>query len=143
MTFGKQGIKNSEINKNNMNMEEMTVRDVLGYEFTKTNPIITEAYTILNKLFKDELGFFDSGRANRVEWFLPTEIKNMKLFIKWDNLLNIPHKLIEASNGYEKQHIINGKIITNEKFNFFITQENKDFLKNAIVEYENSTNQKK
>ena len=114
-------------------MEEMTVRDVLAYEFTKTNPITTEAYTILNKLFKDELGFFDSGMANRVEWFLPTEIKNMKLFIKWDNLLNIPHTLIEASNGYERQLFVNGKIIRNEKFNFFITQENKDFLKNAIV----------
>jgi hypothetical protein len=116
-----------------MNMEEMTVIDVLGYECTKTNPITTEAKNILNKLFKDELGFFDSGRANRVEWFLPREIKDMELFVKLDDCINFSHNLIEASNGYERQHFVNGKIITNEKFNFFITQENKDFLKNAIV----------
>lgn len=121
-------------------MEEMTVRDVLGYDHIKTNPRTTEAKNILNKLFKDELGFFDSGRANRVEWFLPREIKDMELFVKLDDCINIPHTLIEASNGYESQSFLNYKKIEEEKFNFFITQENKDFLKNAIVDYENSTN---
>ena len=44
------------------------------------NPIQTEAKNILNKLFQDDFGFFDSGKANRVEWFLPKEIKDMNLF---------------------------------------------------------------
>ena len=121
-------------------MEVITVREALGYQHNKTNPITTEAKNILNKLFKDELGFFDRERANRVEWFLPREIKDMELFVKFDDCINFSHNLIEASYGYERQSFLNYKKIEEEKFNFYIKQENKDFLKNAIVEYENSTN---
>jgi hypothetical protein len=63
-----------------MQMQFMSVRDTLSYEFIKKNPIQTEAKNILNKLFQDDFGFFDSGMANRVQWFLPKEIKDMNLF---------------------------------------------------------------
>lgn len=123
--------------------EEITVRDALGYEHIKTNPITTEAKNILNKLFKDELGFFDIERANRVEWFLPKEIKDMKLFVKLDfvklnDCINFSHNLIEASHGYERQSFLNYQKNKEEKFNLYITQENKDFLKKEIVKFEKS-----
>jgi len=126
----------------NNNLEVITVWDALGFDFLKNNPIKTEARTILNKLFENELGFFDEGRANRIEWFLPKEIKNMLLFVKGNNSVAFSNVLIEASNGYSRLWCENGVTKETERFNFFITSDNKEFLKNAIVEYENSTNQK-
>jgi hypothetical protein len=124
------------------NLEIITVWNALGFNYLKNNPIKTEARTILNKLFENELGFFDEGRANRIEWFLPKEIKNMPLFVKGNNSVAFSNVLIQASNVYSWLLCENGVTKEIERFSFFITQDNKEFLKNAIVEYENSTNNK-
>jgi hypothetical protein len=126
----------------NNNLEAITVWDALGFDFLKNNPIKTEARTILNKLFENELGFFDEARANRIEWWLPKEIKNMLLFVKGNNSVAFSNVLIEASNGYGRIELCENGKYTETKFNFFITSDNKEFLKKAIVEFENSTNKK-
>lgn len=109
----------------------MSVRDALGYEFIKTNPIQTEAQNILNRLFQDDFGFFDSGKANRVEWFLPKAIKDMKLFLLCFDFSN--ESLVEASIEYSNEEYWDGKMVLTNKRKFYISKENKVLLQREVA----------
>lgn len=109
----------------------MSVRDTLGYEFIKTNPIQTEAQNILNRLFQDDFGFFDSGRANRVQWFLPNKIKDMDLFVCSSDSLD--SSFIQASTEYCIERYCSGKIICNDTKKFYISKKDKVLLQREVA----------
>jgi len=122
-----------------MQIQTISVRDALGTQVIKKNPIQTEAQNILNTLFQDSLGFFDSGMANRVEWFLPQNIKELKIFVVNPNEEEIQKQLLVLAHKHTNSTFYADGKIENTDYCLYISEFSKkelryyisDFLKNV------------
>ena len=100
----------------------------------------------MNKLFQDDFGFFDSGMANRVQWFLPKEIKDMNLFYlvsskdgvfeEYRRWFEQPNPIL-ATTPFIKTTVSPSPecLWTNTEERIYISPKNKIILQREIAKY--------